>query len=53
MTPFPFRLPEQAAGFPHVMLPQAPSPTSAIGQVSLTLDLNGNVTAVTAVVQVN
>jgi hypothetical protein len=33
-----------AAGFPHVTLPQA---------VSLTLDENGNVTAVTAVVQVN
>ncbi len=42
------------SGFPHVMLPQAPSPnTSAIGQVSLTLDVNGNVTAVTAWVQVN
>jgi hypothetical protein len=33
-----------AAGFPHVTQPQA---------VSLTLDVNGNVTAVTAVVQVN
>ncbi len=32
------------AGFPHVTLPQA---------VSLTLDGNGNVTGVTAVVQVN
>ena len=35
---------QPAAGFPHVTLPQA---------VSLTLDGNGNVTAVTAVVQVN
>ena len=35
---------QPAAGFPHVTQPQA---------VSLTLDGNGNVTAVTAVVQVN
>ena len=35
---------QPAAGFPHVTQPQA---------VSLTLDVNGNVTAVTAVVQVN
>ena len=35
---------QPATGFPHVTLPQA---------VSLTLDGNGNVTAVTAVVQVN
>ncbi len=35
---------QPAAGFPHVALPQA---------VSLTLDGNGNVTALTAVVQVN
>ncbi len=35
---------QPAAGFPHVTQPQA---------VSLTLDVNGNVTAVTAVVRVN
>ena len=35
---------QPAAGFPHVTQPQA---------VSLTLDANGNVTGVTAVVQVN
>jgi len=43
-----------AKGFPHVTLLQAPPPnTSAVGQVSLTLDVNGNVTAVQVQVQVN